>query len=152
MSLYPGTSSIRPTLKRFPQSDPSPCHVRSEDVIVLHTSIFPGLGLTLYAASANTYLKITVKIPATCAKSVSLKSHKTRLSLVQLVFKMIFIYLFLQFILSGRSCSGFRSPYTCGCGQPSYAHRTLVSRVKPRSLVYLKKKEKKKAKYIKLKT
>uniref|UniRef100_A0A3Q3XJ57 Protein FAM221A n=1 Tax=Mola mola TaxID=94237 RepID=A0A3Q3XJ57_MOLML len=25
-----------------------------------------------------------------------------------------------------ESCSGFRSPYTCGCGQPSYAHRTLV--------------------------
>ncbi|XP_030596516.1 protein FAM221A isoform X2 [Archocentrus centrarchus] len=24
------------------------------------------------------------------------------------------------------SCSGFRSPYTCGCGQPSSAHRTLV--------------------------
>ncbi|XP_056439297.1 protein FAM221A [Gadus chalcogrammus] len=24
------------------------------------------------------------------------------------------------------SCSGFQSPYTCGCGQPSYAHHTLV--------------------------
>ncbi|XP_061669599.1 protein FAM221A isoform X1 [Syngnathoides biaculeatus] len=23
-------------------------------------------------------------------------------------------------------CSGFRSPYTCGCGQPSFNHRTLV--------------------------
>ncbi|XP_068188998.1 protein FAM221A isoform X3 [Antennarius striatus] len=25
-----------------------------------------------------------------------------------------------------RSCSGFCSPYTCGCGQPSSAHKTLV--------------------------
>nr|XP_046182999.1 protein FAM221A [Oncorhynchus gorbuscha] len=24
------------------------------------------------------------------------------------------------------SCSGFRSPYSCGCGQPSFAHQTLV--------------------------
>ncbi|XP_074470173.1 protein FAM221A [Sebastes fasciatus] len=24
------------------------------------------------------------------------------------------------------SCSGFKSPLTCGCGQPSYAHQTLV--------------------------
>ncbi|XP_056273978.1 protein FAM221A [Pseudoliparis swirei] len=24
------------------------------------------------------------------------------------------------------SCSGFKSPYTCGCGQPSFAHQTLV--------------------------
>ncbi|XP_030003936.1 protein FAM221A [Sphaeramia orbicularis] len=24
------------------------------------------------------------------------------------------------------SCSGFQSPFTCGCGQPSYAHQTLV--------------------------
>ncbi|KAM4539072.1 protein FAM221A [Odontesthes bonariensis] len=24
------------------------------------------------------------------------------------------------------SCSGFRSPYTCGCGQPCSAHQTLV--------------------------
>ncbi|XP_061616895.1 protein FAM221A isoform X2 [Phyllopteryx taeniolatus] len=23
-------------------------------------------------------------------------------------------------------CSGFRSPYTCGCGQPSFNHQTLV--------------------------
>ncbi|KAG7457483.1 hypothetical protein MATL_G00227590 [Megalops atlanticus] len=23
-------------------------------------------------------------------------------------------------------CTGFRSPYTCGCGQPSHAHETLV--------------------------
>uniref|UniRef100_A0A1A8JDH6 Protein FAM221A n=1 Tax=Nothobranchius kuhntae TaxID=321403 RepID=A0A1A8JDH6_NOTKU len=23
-------------------------------------------------------------------------------------------------------CSGFQSPYTCGCGQPCYAHQTLV--------------------------
>ncbi|XP_061123979.1 protein FAM221A [Syngnathus typhle] len=23
-------------------------------------------------------------------------------------------------------CSGFRSPYTCGCGQPAYNHQTLV--------------------------
>ncbi|XP_051927569.1 protein FAM221A [Hippocampus zosterae] len=23
-------------------------------------------------------------------------------------------------------CSGFRSPYTCGCGQPTYNHQTLV--------------------------
>lgn len=136
MSLFPGTNSTRPTLKKFPRSDPSPCHVRSEDVIVLHTSIFPGVGLTLSAASANTYLRIIVKMLATCAISVSLKSLNPRLSLVQIVFKMIFIHLFLQFILSGRSCSGFRSPYTCGCGQPSYAHQTLVSRVKPRSLVY----------------
>ncbi|XP_041665715.1 protein FAM221A [Cheilinus undulatus] len=25
-----------------------------------------------------------------------------------------------------RSCSGYQSPYTCGCGQPSSAHQTLV--------------------------
>ncbi|XP_041822937.1 protein FAM221A isoform X2 [Melanotaenia boesemani] len=25
-----------------------------------------------------------------------------------------------------NSCSGFKSPYTCGCGQPCYAHKTLV--------------------------
>uniref|UniRef100_A0A672GFI7 Protein FAM221A n=1 Tax=Salarias fasciatus TaxID=181472 RepID=A0A672GFI7_SALFA len=25
-----------------------------------------------------------------------------------------------------RSCSGFQSPYTCGCGKPSSAHQTLV--------------------------
>ncbi|KAG7456493.1 hypothetical protein JOB18_044589 [Solea senegalensis] len=25
-----------------------------------------------------------------------------------------------------HSCSGFQSPFTCGCSQPSYAHRTLV--------------------------
>ncbi|KPP76530.1 protein FAM221A-like [Scleropages formosus] len=24
------------------------------------------------------------------------------------------------------TCPGFRSPFTCGCGQPSYAHRTLI--------------------------
>ncbi|KAJ8365964.1 hypothetical protein SKAU_G00147950 [Synaphobranchus kaupii] len=24
------------------------------------------------------------------------------------------------------TCTGFRSPYTCGCGQPGYAHETLV--------------------------
>ncbi|KAG9330936.1 hypothetical protein JZ751_021607, partial [Albula glossodonta] len=24
------------------------------------------------------------------------------------------------------TCTGFHSPYTCGCGQPSHAHRTLV--------------------------
>ncbi|XP_035651680.1 protein FAM221A isoform X5 [Oncorhynchus keta] len=24
------------------------------------------------------------------------------------------------------SCSGFQSPYSCGCGQPSFAHQTLV--------------------------
>ncbi|KAG5843141.1 hypothetical protein ANANG_G00185320 [Anguilla anguilla] len=24
------------------------------------------------------------------------------------------------------ACSGFRSPYTCGCGQPGHAHETLV--------------------------
>lgn len=28
---------------------------------------------------------------------------------------------------SGSSCSGFQSPYTCGCGQPSSAHKTLVN-------------------------
>ncbi|XP_039876379.1 protein FAM221A [Simochromis diagramma] len=27
---------------------------------------------------------------------------------------------------SCRSCSGFQSPYTCGCGQPSSEHQTLV--------------------------
>ncbi|XP_012729709.2 protein FAM221A [Fundulus heteroclitus] len=25
-----------------------------------------------------------------------------------------------------NSCSGFRSPYTCGCGRPCFEHRTLV--------------------------
>lgn len=30
------------------------------------------------------------------------------------------------FQFSGSSCSGFQSSYTCGCGQPSSAHQTLV--------------------------
>lgn len=74
MPFCPGTSNIRPTLKWFPPADPWPYHARSEDVIVLLTSMFPGLGQTLSAAGVNTYLRITVKLLATLAKSVSLKS------------------------------------------------------------------------------
>jgi hypothetical protein len=35
-------------------------------------------------------------------------------------------YLPIYSLSSGSSCSGFRSPYSCGCGQPSFAHQTLV--------------------------
>lgn len=41
--------------------------------------------------------------------------------------KGTFMFLFPIIIFSGSSCSGFQSPYTCGCGQPSSAHQTLVS-------------------------
>lgn len=27
---------------------------------------------------------------------------------------------------AGSTCTAFSSPYTCICGQPSYAHKTLV--------------------------
>lgn len=30
-------------------------------------------------------------------------------------------------IFPGNNCSGFQSPYTCGCGQPCSVHQTLVS-------------------------
>lgn len=26
----------------------------------------------------------------------------------------------------GSTCSGFHSPFTCGCGQPTFAHEMLV--------------------------
>lgn len=76
MQICPGTSNTRQTLMWFPLSDPSPYHAKSEDASAPRTSMSPGLGQTMSAAGVNTYLRITVKPLATCAKSVSLKSLK----------------------------------------------------------------------------
>lgn len=31
-----------------------------------------------------------------------------------------------SYLPAGSQCSGYRSPFTCGCGKPGYAHVTLV--------------------------
>lgn len=31
-----------------------------------------------------------------------------------------------MFTHAGTQCTGYRSPFTCGCGQPGYAHVTVV--------------------------
>lgn len=41
--------------------------------------------------------------------------------------KCFLTYLKIIRYFSGKVCSGFHSPYTCGCGRPSFEHRTLVS-------------------------
>lgn len=102
MTFCPDTSSIRLTLKRFPLSDPFPCHARSEDVIVLHINIFPELAQLMSAASANTYLSITMKLLATCAKSVSPKSIKTLYNFLrgtQLLFNKCFLNSFFRYFV-----------------------------------------------------
>lgn len=136
--MCPGTSSIRLTLKRFLLSDPSPCHAGLEDVIVLLTSILQRLDQTLSAAGVNTYLRTTVKLLDTTAKSVSLKSLRHVVYTIWEAGSVDDFHVHVSPIyFSGTSCSGFQCSYTCGCGQPISAHQTLVSGIAPLILVAL---------------
>lgn len=105
--------------------------------------MFLGLDRTPCAAGVNTYLNITVKQQATCASLVSLKSlhSKTVLEVysTQCELQHLCGLLFLMTVLSGNSCSGFQSPYTCGCGQPSSEHQTLVRQLKHQTCFLLVK-------------
>lgn len=74
MPFCPDTSSTRWTLRRYHQSDPSACHAGSEGVAALHISIFLRLVPTMFAASANIYPGITVKLLTAFAKNVGPKS------------------------------------------------------------------------------
>lgn len=85
----------------------------------------------MFAASANIYLRITVKM-TTFAKNVGLLCR-----LMNNNINSCLKWFSIPFL--GGSCPGFRCTLTCGCGQPSSAHQTLVSKViKPNPVPWLK--------------
>lgn len=122
MSFWPDTSSTRWTLRRSHPSDPSACRAGSEGVAVLHISIVLRLVATMFAAGANICPRITMKPLTAFAKNVGPKAapHLIKSSTWECL-------RWLSILVLGVSCTGFQCTMTCGCGQPSSAHQTLVS-------------------------
>lgn len=82
------------------------------------------------AASANIYPRITAKM-TTFVKNVGL--------LCRLTNNINSCLKWFSFAFLGGSCPGFQCTLTCGCGEPSSAHQTLVSKYRnPNPVPWLK--------------